>query len=321
MATEVVTIDALVALLRDPEWCEAPVTDGISPLTLVSVPRASHVRLPTALPRLVVGVGSGATSVAGFDLAAADDDVASLETACTTSPRAVSVLAQLLRASEELPLADAVLAESLAYSSLLAGEEFARWRAAQPPRAHHDGDGPPVRVDDDGTTLTITLDRPAVHNAYDAAMRDALVDALRAAVALGGARRVVLCGAGPSFSSGGDLSEFGTTHDVALAHLVRTARAPGLLVAALGVDAHAVVHGTCVGAGVELPAFCARVEAAPGTTFCLPEIAMGLVPGAGGTAGLPRRIGRRRTAWLAVTGRTIDASTAKAWGLVDVITA
>ena len=81
----------------------------------------------------------------------------------------------------------------------------------------------------------------------------------------------------------------------------------------------AYVHGGCVGAGVELPAFAGRVVADPAATFWLPELGMGLVPGAGGTVSIPRRIGRQRAALLAVTGRRIDAATALAWGLVDDI--
>jgi enoyl-CoA hydratase/carnithine racemase len=59
------------------------------------------------------------------------------------------------------------------------------------------------------------------------------------------------------------------------------------------------------------------VRAAPGTTMARPEVGLGLVPGAGGTVSLPRRIGRHRTALLALTGRTIDARTGLEWGLVD----
>jgi enoyl-CoA hydratase/carnithine racemase len=77
------------------------------------------------------------------------------------------------------------------------------------------------------------------------------------------------------------------------------------------------VHGACVGAGVELPAFASRVVADPGARFRLPEVAMGLVPGAGGTVSLPRRIGRQRTCRLALTGEWLDAETALRWGLVD----
>ena len=77
------------------------------------------------------------------------------------------------------------------------------------------------------------------------------------------------------------------------------------------------LHGACIGAGIELAAFAREVTATDDAHFQLPEVAFGLVPGAGGTVSLPRRIGRQRTAWLALSGRRIDASTALAWGLVD----
>jgi enoyl-CoA hydratase/carnithine racemase len=83
------------------------------------------------------------------------------------------------------------------------------------------------------------------------------------------------------------------------------------------VTAH--LHGPCAGSGVELPAFAGRVVAHRDTTLLLPEVELGLVPGAGGTVSLPRRIGRHRTAELALRGVPIDAATALAWGLVDAI--
>lgn len=79
------------------------------------------------------------------------------------------------------------------------------------------------------------------------------------------------------------------------------------------------VHGHCVGAGVEIPAFASTVIADPRSTFSLPEVGMGLVPGAGGTVSIPRRIGRHRAAWLSLTGTAVDAGTALSWGLVDRI--
>lgn len=279
---------------------------------------------PAALPRLLVGVGNTTSPGAGaFDVAVTTEaDVDVLAGACADSPQAVIALAQLLRTSPTVPVADALVAESLAYSTLLGGSEFARWRAAQPPRTHRAGPEP-VRVeyDDDGGGggVTITLDRPEVHNAYDAATRDALVDVLRPLAALPDPPAIALRGAGPTFSSGGDLSEFGTSVDTARAHLLRTSRAPGLLLHALAPHTTAHVQGRCVGAGVELPAFCGRVDADPATTFRLPEIAMGLVPGAGGTVSLARRIGRQRTAWLAISGTELDAEVACAWGLVDAL--
>jgi len=88
---------------------------------------------------------------------------------------------------------------------------------------------------------------------------------------------------------------------------------------AVGGRTSAFVHGNCIGAGVELAAFADRVVAAPGTRFRLPEVGMGLIPGAGGTVSVPRRIGRWRAAWWMLTGAELDLDTALAWGLVDEI--
>ena len=63
--------------------------------------------------------------------------------------------------------------------------------------------------------------------------------------------------------------------------------------------------------------FARHITATPDTFFQLPEIAMGLIPGAGGCVSIPRRIGRQRTNWLAMTGEQLDAEQALAWGLVD----
>ena len=111
----------------------------------------------------------------------------------------------------------------------------------------------------------------------------------------------------------------GTFPDPETAHAVRLERLPARALAAVADRVTAQVHGTCVGAGVELAAFCHQVVADPGTTFRLPEVAMGLVPGQGGTVSLRRRIGPARTGWLALSGQAIDAPTALAWGLVDRI--
>jgi enoyl-CoA hydratase/carnithine racemase len=100
---------------------------------------------------------------------------------------------------------------------------------------------------------------------------------------------------------------------------VRSTRNPGRLLARIARRTQARVHGACIGAGAELPAFAARVVSRPDAFFQLPELSMGLVPGAGGTASLPRRIGRHRTAWLALTGERVDAGTALRWGLVDEV--
>jgi enoyl-CoA hydratase/carnithine racemase len=74
-----------------------------------------------------------------------------------------------------------------------------------------------------------------------------------------------------------------------------------------------------VGAGIELAAFAGKLTAREDAFFQLPEVAMGLVPGAGGTVSIPRRIGRQRTAYLALSGLPVDAITARQWGLIDEI--
>jgi enoyl-CoA hydratase/carnithine racemase len=66
-----------------------------------------------------------------------------------------------------------------------------------------------------------------------------------------------------------------------------------------------------------MAAFCGQITAAPDAVFGLPELSLGLIPGAGGTVSVTRRIGRWRTAYLVLSGLTIDVETAVAWGLAD----
>jgi enoyl-CoA hydratase/carnithine racemase len=235
-------------------------------------------------------------------------------------PVAGTTLAMLLRTSAALPVPAAVVAESAAYSTLQAGTEFLAWRDAHPrrPLDPADADGERVLTGRARTTLRVTLNRPAKRNAVDFRMRDALTAALAAAVAEP-AVRVELRGNGPDFCTGGDLDEFGSRPDPAQAHLIRLSRSPALLLHRLADRTTAFLHGSCLGAGIELPAFASRIIAAPGTRIGLPEIRLGLLPGAGGTASLTRRIGRWRTTFLALTGETVDAETALSWGLVDAI--
>src|SRR6202012_1502506 len=98
---------------------------------------------------------------------------------------------------------------------------------------------------------------------------------------------VVLTGNGPSFCSGGDLDEFGTFTDPASAHLARTRHSPALVLDALtarfGRACRARVHGRVLGSGLEMAAFCGWVEAHGDSLLGLPELGLGLIPGAGGT--------------------------------------
>lgn len=238
----------------------------------------------------------------------------------TANPKACRVLVDVLRAMPDLDVTTGLTLESLAYSALLAGEEFAHWLVERPVRRPRDFSAPAVRVDRTHNVFHITLARPENRNAFSAAMRDALFEALTAAQLDDTIQRIIIAGDGPVFSSGGDLTEFGTTPDVVTAHEIRTRRSIGALIAHLAAKTTVHVQGACVGAGVELPAFAARVVAAADTTFRLPEIAMGLIPGAGGTVSITHRIGRQRTARLAILGEAITSEDALQWGLVDEIT-
>jgi hypothetical protein len=242
----------------------------------------------------------------------ADAAVAAVE----ANPQAARTLVQVLRLTEALPVEQGLVVESLAYSTLLAGPEFARWLARRGPRPLPPTGDEPVRLERFDDTLVVTLDRPARSNAMAAAVRDALVEALEVALA-DPSLAVRLRGAGRSFCSGGDLDEFGTAPDVVTAHHVRVEQSVGRRLHALGDRLTVEVHGACVGAGTELAAFGAKVVASGFAFFRLPEVSMGLIPGAGGTVSVPRRIGRHRTAWLALTGARLGVDAALEWGLVD----
>jgi hypothetical protein len=233
------------------------------------------------------------------------------------NPLASTALAVLLRPRQELTVSEGLVAESVTYGLLQGGPEFARWRSDHPVRRHPPELDPPVLASRSGDHLSISLNRPRVLNAFNAAMRDGLLAALRVAEADGSIATVAIRGNGDAFCSGGDLDEFGTRPDPATAHLVRLQRNAGRSLATLSERTTVHVHGSAVGSGIELAAFAHRVVARRSTRISLPEVHLGLIPGAGGTVSLPRRIGRHATMLLALGLTSIDAPTALRWGLVD----
>jgi enoyl-CoA hydratase/carnithine racemase len=292
------------------------VTGVVVGISREGTPHPSLAPLVRALDLTLADAPTGRETVTVPDVQAA---ARALVGTVSAFPQAATVLAGLLRWSGDLPVAAALDAESLAYSTLLGGPEFAGWLARRGDRPPPPDVADPVLVERVDDELRITLNRPERRNAYGRQLRDALIDALLVAELDDTVAGVVLDGAGPSFCSGGDLDEFGTTPDPVTAHLVRTRAGAALPLDRLGGRVHARLHGVCVGAGIELPAYAGRLTAAPDARFVLPEVAMGLIPGAGGTVSIPRRIGRWRTLWLALTGAPLDASTALEWGLVDEI--
>jgi enoyl-CoA hydratase/carnithine racemase len=215
-----------------------------------------------------------------------------------------------------------VITESLAYSTLQSGAEFAAWLQQRGPAS-----APvlpdPVLADRNGDTVHIRFNRPSRHNAFSNDARGALLEALDVARHDPSVDEVLLTGNGPSFCSGGDLAEFGSFADPASAHIARVRHSPALtldeLTIRMGVRCAAHVHGQVLGSGLEMAAFCGWVQAHRDSVLGLPELSLGLIPGAGGTVSVTRRIGRWRTAYLVLSGRTIDAATALGWGLVDAV--
>jgi enoyl-CoA hydratase/carnithine racemase len=256
-------------------------------------------------------------------VASVPDALAELTERCRRWPQAAAICDDVLRAFDPAaPAFAGVITESLAYSTLQSGSEFARWLAGRGPAKVPEIPNPVV-AHRDGNQISIRFNRAQRHNAFSTDARAALLEALEVARLDPSVDEVVLAGNGPSFCSGGDLGEFGTFADPASAHVARTRHSPALVLdeitARLGRACRAEVHGQVQGSGLEMAAFCGWVHCDPDAVLGLPELALGLIPGAGGTVSITRRIGRWRTAYLVLSGRSIDAPTALRWGLVDGI--
>ena len=297
-------------------------TDIDDPVLLVEGRLPAGLRPRIGLfPHVLVGTDPDPLLDAVVD----DEALAAIAERAVTRPRTLIATALLLRGVEGRDVTQSLVAESTAYSLLQSGEEFRAWRESRPRSTtppHDAGDAIVARRD--GGHLDIEFNRPERRNAYSGEMRGRLAEVLNVALVDDTVTSVTLRGRGTNFSSGGDLDEFGSFTDPVRANESRLASSVAwslhTLRRRLGPNLVCRVHGANFGAGVELASFCGRVVAHIDTTFCLPEVDLGLVPGAGGTAGLPARVGRQRTALMAFTAMRVDARTAYEWGLVDEIT-
>lgn len=178
-------------------------------------------------------------------------------------------------------------------------------------------DQPSVLVTRTGSTLVITVDRPAVRNAIDPATAHALADALDLLDADDGLSVGVLTGAGGSFSAGMDLKAFlqtGQRPEVPGRGLAGMTRRPPVkpLIAA--------VEGFALAGGFEMVLSCDLVVAAADATFGLPEVKRGLIAGSGGLLRLPHRVPASVAMEHALTGEPMTAVDAHRWGLVNRLT-
>lgn len=244
-----------------------------------------------------------------------------LTSAVNANPIAATIGAQVLRLSSRLSLPEALLVESFAYSTLLGGAEFSRWQDATKRGAPGPVPAEPVVVVRERNLITLQLNDPENRNAMSAPMRDTLYEALANILDDPSNPDVILEGGGKCFSTGGSLPEFGTARDFAAAHVARSLHSCATALDALGKRATVKLHGACIGSGIEIAAAAHKRIATPDAWFQLPELGMGLIPGAGGTATVARVIGRHRTMWMLLSGKRIGAAQALDWGLVHAIKA
>ncbi len=299
-------------------WAGEARWDG--PLCFVDLGATSDAPQEPLLPPCpVIGFGDPAHPFAARLDAVVEAPVtaAGLAKQVMAMPQAAAVTVQLLRLLPSLSPDEGLTAESLAYGLLQGSDEHRQWIAVQSPGPQRSQGR--VQLDRVGEQLIVTLDRPACGNAIDRAMRDQLYDAFAFAALDPDIRRVSLRGQGRSFCLGAELGEFGTTTDPATAHAIRSCTLPARVAAGCANKLDVHVQGGCVGAGLELAAWARRFTAASNAWFQLPELAMGILPGAGGCVAMSRRIGRQRTALLTLSGKRISARQALGWGLIDAV--
>jgi len=169
-----------------------------------------------------------------------------------------------------------------------------------------------VRYERRGSTGVITVDNPPV-NALSKAVRQGLVDCLMQGLGDEAAKTLVVIGAGRTFIAGADIKEFG-----------KPLEPPDLNFVIAGIETAskpviAAIHGTALGGGLEVALACHYRVAVPAAQVGLPEVKLGLLPGAGGTQRLPRLIGVKPALDIITTGDFVRAGKASELGILDAI--
>ncbi len=167
----------------------------------------------------------------------------------------------------------------------------------------------------------ITLHRPEALNAFNIQMRDDLYEVLSAVRDDNEIRAAILKGAGEkAFCAGADLSEFLSAPLPVTARQVRFTRDVWGLFLSIPQPLIAALHGYVLGSGVEMALCCDIRIASEDARFGLPEVALGIIPAAGGTQTLPRTVGCSRALEMLLTNRWLNAQEAYQAGLVNRVT-
>jgi enoyl-CoA hydratase len=173
-------------------------------------------------------------------------------------------------------------------------------------------------VERDGSVCVVTMNRPHVLNALNAAMLAELDEAIAAVGADDGVRAIVLTGAGQkAFVAGADIQELASAAPVAAHARARQGQAVFDRIERLGKPSIAAINGFALGGGCELAMACSIRIAADTARLGQPEINLGLIPGFGGSQRLPRLVGRGRGLELLLTGQPVTADEAHRIGLVN----
>ncbi|GBD26677.1 putative enoyl-CoA hydratase echA8 [bacterium HR30] len=173
----------------------------------------------------------------------------------------------------------------------------------------------PVWYEKQDHVAVVRLNRPEVHNAYNRAMRDCLYEALLAVRDDPDIRVAVLLGNGPSFCSGGDVTEFGTAPGPVAARAARWRRDVAGLMARVPKPLIAGVHGFAIGGGLEFALLCDLCVVSDDAKLRYSETGLGTIPGVGGTQTTPRLVGPARALDILWSGRWITPAEALEWGL------
>lgn len=182
---------------------------------------------------------------------------------------------------------------------------------------------PAVRWEHDDAVAVVTLDRPAALNSINAAMRAELIEAIDRADRDPDVRVVVIRGAGErAFCAGADVTEFVPPQSLTAVRAGRRERTWTAALTQARKPSIASIHGYCLGGGLEIALACDLRIAADNAIFGLPEVTLGIIPGAGGTQLLSRIVGPGHALRMTLTGQRIDAVRAREIGLVtDVVPA
>ena len=171
-----------------------------------------------------------------------------------------------------------------------------------------------------GAVAHIVLNRPRVMNAYNVQMRDELFVTLEAVRDDPDVRAAVISGAGErAFCAGADLTEFGTAPSLAIARQVRWERDIWGLFLSLGKPLIAAMRGYVIGSGVEIACLCDIRITADDAQFAMPEVALGMIPAAGGTQTLRRVVGASRALEMVLSNRRVGAEEARRIGLAHTV--